>query len=66
MFTTVFSNTGNGLAMHHFAATYYVGPLGEMEDGFEGNVQMKVYGWYSGSTIEYATIHCTTPRLRHL
>ena len=49
----------NGLAIHHFTATYYVGALGQMNSGFEGNVQMKVYGWYSGSTIEYATIHCT-------
>ena len=49
----------NGLAIHHFTATYYVGALGQMNNGFEGNVQMKVYGWYPGSPIEYATIHCT-------
>jgi hypothetical protein len=52
-------NYDNGLAIHHFIATCYVGALGQMSSGFEGNVQMKVYGWYSGSTIEHATIHCT-------
>jgi len=50
----------NGMVIHHFDMTLYVGALGNMDNGFKGWVQMKVYGWNSTArTIEYATWHGT-------
>ena len=50
----------NGMVIHHFDATLYIGLLGEMDNGFKGWVQMKVYGWdMVAKTIEYATWYCT-------
>ena len=47
-----------GMAIHHFDATYYIGDLGDLNNGFEGWVQFKVYGWFAGTTvIDRATWH---------
>ena len=47
-----------GMVIHHFGATYYIGALGDLSNGFEGWVQFKVYGWFAGTqTIELATWH---------
>lgn len=50
----------NGMVIHHFDMTLYVGQLGDMDSGFKGWVQMKVYNWnLKAKTIEYAAWHGT-------
>lgn len=50
------------LTIHHFQGTFYIGALGDMNSGFVGNLQMKLYnhvGSPGTATIDYGTSHCT-------
>jgi hypothetical protein len=52
-------NKDTGLTIHHFDGNYYIGAIGHMDNGFIGNLQMKIYGYYlTTSPIDYGTTHC--------
>jgi len=52
-------NKDTGLTIHHFDGVYYIGSIGQMSNGFAGNMQMKIYGYYlTTNPIDYGTTHC--------
>jgi hypothetical protein len=51
------SDKDTGLTVHHFDGTYYLGAIGDLDSGFKGTLQMKLYGRV-GTTIDHGTVHC--------